>query len=208
VIFQEFHQLGAPARHSGKGLGLGLAVVDRAAHLIGAVIEIDSVSGRGSRFSVTLPRQPLPLAPAANSAVLQAQAPMPVHGAVLVVEDDPAVRSAMSSLLASWQCKVIAVESTQAALDFLRRHGATPRVMIADYHLPGDDRGTDAVQAVRAYSGVATPALLMSSDRAPHIRAAARDAGVVLLLKPVAPSKLRATLTYLFSQAAALDGAP
>ncbi len=55
---------------------------------------------------------------------------------------------------------------------------------------------------------MAPPALLLSSDRAPHIRAAARDAGVVLLLKPVAPSKLRATLTYLFSQAAALDGAP
>jgi signal transduction histidine kinase/CheY-like chemotaxis protein len=206
VIFQEFHQLGAPARHSGKGLGLGLAVVDRAARLIGADIEINSRSGRGSRFSITLPRQPMPAAPAPIAALPLAAPPVPVHGAVLVVEDDPAVRSAMSSLLASWQCRVIAVESTQAALDFLRRHGATPRVMIADYHLPGEDLGTHAVQAVREYCGVATPALLMSSDRSPHIRTAAREAGVVLLLKPVAPSKLRATLTYLFGQAAALEG--
>jgi len=204
VIFQEFHQLGTPSRHSGKGLGLGLAVVDRAARLIGASIEVNSEPGRGSRFSITLPISPLPAVPVAPPAIL-AQAPVPVQGAVLVVDDDPAVRAAMSSLLASWQCNVIAVDSTAAALAILRQHGITPRVVIADYHLAGDDCGTMAIQEVRAHAGVRTPALLISSDRGQHMRDLARDAGVVLLLKPVAPSKLRATLTHLFGLAAALE---
>jgi hypothetical protein len=58
------------------------------------------------------------------------------------------------------------------------------------------------VAAVRAQCGEFIPALLMSSDRAPHMRQTAREAGLLLLPKPVAPSKLRAALTHLFIQAA------
>jgi len=207
VIFQDFHQLGAPSRHSGKGLGLGLAVVDRAARLIGATIDVDSVPGRGSRFSITLPRLAQPAtAPAPldqpQSAVNSA------NGAVLVIEDDPAVRAAMISLLGSWQCHVVAVDSTRAAMDHARLPGMRPRVIVADYYLAGADRGTQAVAAVRAQCGGFIPALLMSSDRAPHMRQIARDAGLLLLPKPVAPSKLRAALTHLFAQAAKPEHAP
>ncbi|MEJ0046612.1 MAG: hybrid sensor histidine kinase/response regulator [Rhodospirillales bacterium] len=200
VIFQEFHQLGITNRQSGKGLGLGLAIVDRAARMLGAAVDVQSEPGRGSRFSVTLKRvqpPPMPASPAASASVAEALA----QCNVLVVEDDPAVRAGMSSLLRSWQCHVVAAESTEAALAKLQANGAPPQVIIADYHLAGEDNGIRALTAVRSHYGIAIPALVMSSDRAPGLRAEAHAAGAVFLKKPVAPSKLRATLNYLLNHA-------
>jgi signal transduction histidine kinase len=201
AIFQEFHQLGVPNRLSGKGLGLGLAIVDRAARLLGAKIDLKSEPGRGSRFSISLPRLSSAGAPAA--ALAPAAAPEALaQCSVLVVEDDPAVRAGMSSLLRSWQCHVVTAEGTEAALAKLRANGAAPQVIIADYHLAGDDNGIRAVAAVRAHYGMPMPALVMSSDRAPGLRAEAHAVGAMFLKKPVAPSKLRATLNYLLNHAA------
>jgi signal transduction histidine kinase len=204
LIFQEFQQLGLRSRQSGKGLGLGLAVVDRAARLTGATVELFSKPGRGSRFSITLPMVdlPPPAAPAVPAPPVTAAPLVPGGGSVLVIEDDASVREGMCSLLRSWQCQVTAAASTNEALAALRAQRLKPQVVIADYHLDESDFGTGAIRAVRALTGVAMPALLMSSDRAPEVRDGARDLGAVFLLKPVAPSKLRATLTYLFGQVA------
>jgi signal transduction histidine kinase len=54
-IFEEFRQLNNPARDSSKGLGLGLAIVSRLAHLLDIQIELASSLGRGTRFSLLLP---------------------------------------------------------------------------------------------------------------------------------------------------------
>jgi two-component system, sensor histidine kinase len=205
VIFQEFHQLGVTNRQSGKGLGLGLAIVDRAARLLGAQIDVESTPGRGSRFSITLPRAAMAELPAAKPAPVAAPEAL-AQCAVLVVEDDPAVRAGMCSLLRSWQCHVVAAASTEAALDRMRDSERTPQVIIADYHLEGEDNGIRAVEAIRVYCGMETPALLMSSDRAPHLRTEAHAVGAVFLKKPVAPSKLRATLNYLLNHAVVAEG--
>jgi two-component system, sensor histidine kinase len=205
VIFQEFHQLGVPNRQSGKGLGLGLAIVDRAARLLGAEIDLQSEPGRGSRFSITLPRVFIAATPAAAPAPVAPPEAL-AQCSVLVVEDDPAVRAGMASLLRSWQCHVVTAESTEVALSKLRANGAAPQLIIADYHLAGDDNGIRAVSAVRGHYGTPTPALVMSSDRAPGLRAEAHAVGAVFLKKPVAPSKLRATLNYLLNHAVVTAG--
>jgi len=205
VIFQEFHQLGVPNRQSAKGLGLGLAIVDRAARLLGATVDLRSEPGRGSRFSITLPRVSIGSAPAAMPT--QAAAPEALaQCCVLVVEDDPAVRAGIASLLRSWHCHVVTAEGTEAALAKLRTNGAPPQVIVADYHLAGGDHGIRAVAAVRDHYGTPTPALVMSSDRAPGLRAEAHAVGAMFLKKPVAPSKLRATLNYLLNHAVVVAG--
>ena len=57
-VFDEFVQLAAAPRHhaGGRGMGLGLAIVRRLAALCGHQVELASTPGRGSRFSITLPR--------------------------------------------------------------------------------------------------------------------------------------------------------
>lgn len=56
VIFEEFHQLGNPARDSALGLGLGLAIVRRACDLVGHGISVASALGKGSTFTLHLPK--------------------------------------------------------------------------------------------------------------------------------------------------------
>jgi signal transduction histidine kinase len=54
-IFEEFTQLEDPGRDRSEGIGLGLAIVDRLARLLGHPLGIRSTRGRGSMFSVTVP---------------------------------------------------------------------------------------------------------------------------------------------------------
>ena len=56
-IFDDFVQLHNPERDSRKGFGLGLGVAKRLAHLLGGRLAVESGPGRGSRFTVTLPRK-------------------------------------------------------------------------------------------------------------------------------------------------------
>lgn len=54
-IFEELYQLNNPTRRTDQGLGLGLAIVERIARILGVSISVRSVFGRGSVFAVDLP---------------------------------------------------------------------------------------------------------------------------------------------------------
>lgn len=54
-IFDEYFQIGNPERNSGAGLGLGLSIVQRIAHLLELNLDLRSEPGRGTVFSVVLP---------------------------------------------------------------------------------------------------------------------------------------------------------
>ncbi len=54
-VFEEFHQVEYPARDRSRGLGLGLAIVERTAHLLGLEIGLRSAPGKGTMFWVTTP---------------------------------------------------------------------------------------------------------------------------------------------------------
>jgi signal transduction histidine kinase len=51
-IFKSFHQIDSA---NSEGLGLGLAIVQRTADLIGCKVSLESEMGKGSRFTVTIP---------------------------------------------------------------------------------------------------------------------------------------------------------
>lgn len=55
MIFEDFYQLDNPSRDKTKGLGLGLSIVQRTAHLLGQNVWVASRVGHGSVFSITLP---------------------------------------------------------------------------------------------------------------------------------------------------------
>ncbi len=55
-IFSEFYQLENPERDRNKGLGLGLATVQRVANLLKHKIEVTSELGKGSCFSIIVPK--------------------------------------------------------------------------------------------------------------------------------------------------------
>lgn len=70
TIWEEFYQIGNPARDGSRGAGLGLSIVERTARLLNHRLDVRSRVGRGSVFAVTLPRVPVPM-----DAALDAPAP-------------------------------------------------------------------------------------------------------------------------------------
>ena len=69
-----------------------------------------------------------------------------------------------------------------------------PDGLLVDYHLD-DGNGIAAIAELRCRFGSDLPAILITADRSPHVRADARAQGIQLLHKPLKPAALRALLT-------------
>lgn len=195
-IFDEHYQIGNPERDRSQGLGLGLATARRLCDLLGLELSVQSQPGQGSRFALCLPlTAPQPVA--AGTAVTtmgqdKATAqPGPPAQRVLVLEDDAGSRRALTEVLQSWGCEVIAAASLQEAM---QPQHARPDALVVDWHLPHGVQGPEAVAALRSAFGHALPALLVTAEATPELQARAAAAGLPLLPKPIAPMKLRAFL--------------
>src|SRR5438270_5747891 len=191
-IFKEFHRLEQGARIA-RGLGLGLSIVERLARVLNHGIALDSNPGGGSVFSVTVPTaKAVTLTAAVTSATPLARAP--IAGALIVcIENDAAILDGMRTLLKAWDAKVIAVSDPDAAIEAIEASGGRVTGLLVDYHL---DRGNGvaAIRDIRRRFGENIPAILITADRSPHVRAAAREETIAVLNKPVKPASLRALI--------------
>ena len=196
AIFREFYQVDNPERDRGKGLGLGLAIVDRAAQLLGYPLKMKSRPGRGTRFTIEVPLAPAD-APLSRRGAPRDNAGDNLTGrVVMVIEDDALVREALVSLLLSWGCIAVQADGLASALVQLEA-GIVPDVIISDYRLRHDENGIDAIGRLRAVVGHPIPACLTSGDTDPRLLQAAKEAGLILLHKPVRPAKLRSLVRHL-----------
>jgi len=98
----------------------------------------------------------------------------------------------MKTLLTAWDAKVIAVTDPDAAIEAIEAAGGRVTGLLVDYHL---DRGNGvaAIRDIRRRFGD-IPAILITADRSPHVRTAAREENIAVLNKPVKPASLRALL--------------
>ena len=196
MIFAEFVRLQPEedAPREERGLGLGLAIVDRIARMLDLQLSLASAPGRGSTFAVTVPRVPagvaVPTAQAAPQPVLSIDA----ESFVLCIDNEARVREAMAALLGGWGCRVVTAASHVDALDQVARTGRLPDLVLADLHLDEGPDGLDVVEALRRTWGRVVPAALVTADRDPTLRVRARAQQVELLHKPVKPASLRALL--------------
>ena len=194
-IFKEFHQLGNPERDRRKGLGLGLAIVQRLAREMHTSVQVLSQPGRGSVFRLWLDRW--------QGALEDDAAPAPdarglVGLKVLAIDDDEAVRMGMRSLLHSWGCQCITAESGAQALDCLEDF--TPDLIITDFRLRHEETGKQILQALRAYLGAPVPAIIMTGDTSPQRLRDAQSTSALLLHKPVSTSQLHSAMVQLLRQ--------
>ena len=56
-IFEKFYRVGDPLVHNTKGSGLGLSLVRHIVHAHGGEVSVDSIPGKGSTFTISLPVQ-------------------------------------------------------------------------------------------------------------------------------------------------------
>jgi Na+/proline symporter/signal transduction histidine kinase/CheY-like chemotaxis protein len=197
-IFKEFHRLEQGARIA-RGLGLGLSIVERLARVLNHGIALDANRGGGSCFSVTVP-----VAEVVNhTAAVTSSTPLSrasMSGSLVVcIENDPAILDGMKTLLTTWDASVIAVADPEAAIRAIEAAGRRITGLLVDYHL---DRGNGiaAIRDIRARFGAQLPAILITADRSPGVRAAARQEEIAVLNKPVKAASLRALLNQWHAQ--------
>ncbi|MBI4757003.1 MAG: response regulator [Betaproteobacteria bacterium] len=199
AVFQEFVQLGNPERSRAKGLGLGLAIVQRLSQLLGHPLILRSAPGYGSTFAVELDEVPAGAQdrPDAPPQWLRES----LEGlSVVVIDDDPLVSASMQGLLQSWRCSVVVGESGADALWALEQSGTVPDAVLCDLRLAEGQSGLDVLDAMRQRYGNDLACALISGDTAPEVLHAARARGYLLLHKPLQPAKLRALLQTIVTE--------
>ena len=184
--------------------GLGLSIVRGLSELIGAPVSLRSSRGRGSVFTVDLAvgrpadaSQAEPLAYAAPTTTLGAHT-------IVVIEDDEAVRRGLEELLLGWGAQVHSFDSSAGFMRWaVSSHTAvTPDLVVVDYWLEPGVNGVDTLAAVREQFGSDIPAILVSASTLSLHEIHSRIERVHVLIKPVAPVKLRALITHTIGQPA------
>ena len=202
TVFREFTRLDEGAREA-QGLGLGLSIVDRIARVLRLQIQIGSDKGRGTRFSVVLP------VAAASEKIVQDAAPRPGPAAaaldgmtVLCIDNDPRILDGMRLLLEGWGCTVRTASGSSVLAGAAR--GGPPDIVLADYHLDGED-GLSVIERLRAAYRTELPAVLVTADRSTEVRRAAEALDVSVINKPVKPAPLRSMITRARRMATAAE---
>jgi Na+/proline symporter/signal transduction histidine kinase/ActR/RegA family two-component response regulator len=189
-IFEEFQRL-APGMD--KGLGLGLAIVDRVSRLLGHTTDVRSRLGHGSCFAVTLP---LASGPGTTLRLARATtAPLPAEQPlkILCLDNDAAILQGLAALLGGWNHHVMTASDPAAAM--ASAAAQRPDVVLLDHHLDGGCNGLDFLDDLRRTSAGEVRALLITGDRSEEVRHAAKTRGCDTLLKPVKPAALRRFLS-------------
>ncbi len=199
-IFGEFYRIGAPGGDGRSGLGLGLAIVDRLCRLLDHSVRLTSILGKGSCFSVAVPRV------AARPEIGETPAPdHPLIDAsdrklVVVIDDDPLVLEGMGGLFRSWGYHLLVAGTDDEALAGVADRDRPPDLIVSDYHLSGGKTGIEVIEGLRRTLSAEIPAFLVSGDTSPELLRQARASGYHLLHKPVDPMTLRAMVSYVLRE--------
>ena len=128
----------------GDAAGLGLVIVSETARQLRGSVQVESASGRGSEFSIYLPLATLSGAPPPGEPERSSDAPT-----VLVVDDDPMLRTAIRRILQSRGYGVLeAADGNEAAL-VATHHDGPIALVLCDLVMPGVG-GREAAERVRA----------------------------------------------------------
>ena len=194
AIFEEYHQLGNEARERGRGLGLGLSIVHRLGALLGHKVGVRSWPGKGSVFSIEVPRIPdaqqrVQPGFGPGSAGAKVEVGGRRTGAVLVIEDHPELLGLLRLLLQGEGHSVTVVPNGPAALDMVAHGTARPGLVLADYNLPGGMNSLEVAARLRqALPGL--PVVILTGDvSAVTLHEVARQ-GCRQMNKPVRPGDL------------------
>lgn len=187
-IFQEFARL--EDSHSGaNGIGLGLAIVERACSSLGHELNLRSAVGKGSCFSIGVTRHvgehriavPTDRRATAFDAV--------VGKLILLVENDPNLAHAMKLMLENSGAHVVHTPTAEKALSLMEEIELVPDAMLFDQQLGAGMTGLDLCKTIRNSHGL-VPTFVMSASRDPNLEQMCEAMDVPFLRKPIDAEKL------------------
>lgn len=195
-IFEEFRRGEAGLGH-GDGLGLGLAIVQRMAGLLGAKVQVRSALGRGAVFTIEVPL-------AQDS--LRANSPPKatddgLAGSRIVILSRPTVASArLSNQLENWRCEIAGLMRAKEAATFCRSGAAAPDVIIGDCGQLMTPSGLDVLDRLVDSWGGDIARIVILGGRSRETLRLLRERGIYTLQAPVEPARLRAVLSHAISE--------
>lgn len=195
LIFREFYQIGNPERDRTRGLGLGLAIVQRLTRILHTPLRLHSGVGKGSAFKLSVAlaiRGQAAIEPAPEASLAT-----PRSLFILVVDDEAAIQEGMTALLTGWGHRVVAAGSCAEMLEHAAAFVATPDLIISDYRLRNNEDGISVIDRMRSEFNGDIPAILITGDTAPDRMREASASDCLLMHKPVAHGRLRAAIADL-----------
>ena len=199
-IFREFIQIGRPERARDKGLGLGLAIVDRLCRLLEHPIRVRSSLGKGTVFELLVPRV-APVAAHPETAATEDD-PAPLAGRrLLLVDDERDVLMALAGYLELRGAEVILASSSREAEAALRHESVQPDLIVTDYRLGSDDDGVSLLNLLRALYGPTLPGIILTGESSPETLRILAGSGYPMLSKPVHPQDLETLIAEVLGAA-------
>ena len=122
-------------KESGRGTGLGLAMIDGAVSQNGGRVELYSEVGHGTSFKIYLPR--VHAAEPGPSAIDRPRSARGGHETIVVVEDEQSVRTLIGRILGSHGYRVFPFSGGSAALEWMRTSTEAIDLLLTDVIMPG-----------------------------------------------------------------------
>lgn len=155
-IFDNFRQVDSKRNRSVEGTGLGLSITKHLVELMQGSIEVESVYGEGTAFTVRIPqkivdKRPLLEVPEAEVPKEEKLEPFTVEGyRVLVVDDNKINRRVARTFLLSYGFEIDEAEGGREAIELVR--GTKYDIIFMDHMMPQMD-GIEAVKIIRSECG-------------------------------------------------------
>jgi signal transduction histidine kinase len=198
IIFGEFQRLNASAS-AAEGMGLGLAIVERACSLLNHPLRVESKVGVGTGFLVEIPRTVRSVQHPNQKQEYNIQTIEP-NLVALLIENDVELQGALTITMEQWGIDVLPVLSGSEAISLLHEIDIVPDVILADYQLDLGETGTDAIRQLWSIYG-RIPAALITANRTQQVMQDCQKSGIELMYKPISSENLRDYIGRVSSQA-------
>ncbi|WP_151719941.1 hybrid sensor histidine kinase/response regulator [Gemmobacter serpentinus] len=182
AVFREFHRIGGSAS-AAEGMGLGLAIVERACALLRHPLTLRSKPGIGTCFAVELPvARAVP--PPDDQPAPPRPEDLPGGRIALLIENDEGLRRAIALSLERRGIEVLETASGSEAIALLEEIGIVPDLYLIDQQLGPGLTGVETAQVLHRRFGP-RPTRIITADRTQDTRDAAGQAGLDIMFKPI-----------------------
>ncbi len=185
-IFAEFERLEQTSHKS--GLGLGLAISERIAKLLGLTISLKSTLSKGSCFSITIAKDSNQASHPSDDDTGKVEKPLQEFNGLkaILIDNDAMVLNALRSQLQDWGCTVLSGKDESAISANLGESPAfEPNIILSDYHLDNDQNGVDLATGLLTANHWQIPVIICSADPSEQVREHTRSSGFYFMRKPV-----------------------
>jgi len=210
AIFEEYHQIDNAGRERSRGLGLGLSIVQRLGGLLKHRVQVRSVAGKGSVFTITVPALP-----GAAPAVLEPEAPPPpepvrpkASGSILIIEDDPDIRELLAMFLTEEGYQTAAAADGTEAFEMAMAGRINPDLILADYNLPDGLNGLQVASKLRVRLQRHIPVIVLTGDISTGTLRDIASENCMQLNKPMSLAELTEAIQGLLPQPPAAPRLP